>query len=86
MMPDSVIYAANVPFLELRGDQAVFGGKGEKTWHWGDDEGRREIAECEFVIDRRYWELLGKPDSIAVGFSTVEGWHEQWAERKEVEQ
>lgn len=72
-----VLYSGVLKFSEVREDQVVFIGTGGGM-KWGDDEGNREIANSEFVVDKKYWENLGSPDEIAFGFSTGEGWEDNW--------
>lgn len=77
-MKDS-LYSGAMPFIEERGNQVVFGGDpnaGENESTWGEPD-VRPVEPAEFVIDKRFWELLGKPTTLAVGFSTHEGW-EKW--------
>lgn len=71
------LYATALPLIEERGDQVVFGGVGDATMTWGDSDEYgpgRPIAGTEFVIDRRYWELCGKPDKLVVGIASEAGW------------
>lgn len=74
MAKENQLYAAALPFIEIRGNQVAFGGNPEALW---GEPSKRPIESCEFVIDRRYWELLGRPDKMIVGMSTEAGW-EKW--------
>lgn len=57
-----ILLAGGLPFIEIRGNQAVFGGpNSDSDMRWGPDSGNRKIEGSEFVIDKHYWELLGCP-------------------------
>lgn len=76
MSDKQALYAASLPFVEVRGDQVVFGGAPEGMTWGGDHPEHRAIAGSEFVIDKRYWELCGSPDKLVVGFANEDGWNE----------
>lgn len=76
-MTNDTLYAATLPFIEQRGNQVAFGGvPADYSWD-GDHPEHRPIEGGELVIDKRYWELLGSPDKLVVGFACTAGW-EKW--------
>lgn len=69
------LFSATLDLIEERGSQVVFGGSpGNATWGANEYGPARPMAGCEFVIDRRYWEMLGMPDKMPVGFANESGW------------
>lgn len=75
-------YSAALELIREEGNNVVFGGRGDLNAEWGEYEGdeARPIEKGEFTFDKRFWLFLGKPEVIAVGFSTVEGF-EFWIDR-----
>lgn len=74
-MANDSLYSSALPFIGFVGEdsnQALFGGKPEGS-HWGDSDNKREIEGTEFKIDRKYWELLGKPEFLFIGMGSEEG-------------
>lgn len=65
-------YAGALPFKEIDGDWAVFGGDFKGEMRWGEEQGNRDIVPPEFRVDKRYWELIGKPDPMVVVMQTIE--------------
>lgn len=66
------LYAAALPKTDETETSVTFCGKPEGAF-WGEPD-NRPIEPAVFLFDRGYWERLGKPDKIVVGFSTEEGW------------
>lgn len=76
-MSDIAVYSGAMKFVEEFGDQVIFQAENDGTMTWGEPDDRL-IAKSQFMVDKRYWELLGKPEMIAVGFSTMQGWEEKF--------
>lgn len=78
MAKDS-LYTAGIPvvgYVGERNNQVLFEGKTEDS-HWGESENGRAVETTEFKIDRKYWELMGRPEMIFLSMGTEEAF-EKW--------
>lgn len=79
MMDDPKLFSTGLPLIKEEGLVVTFGGETPDNYSWGETEygPARAIAGTYFEIDKRFWEMLGKPQEIIVGFANEDGW-EKW--------